>query len=408
MNDARLTHVSQLRQLLKGSEKLDLSLRTASIADKYCFLDQTIDRFNYAKLGKKDKRIVRQYLKKLTGYSKAQLNRLIKRALAGELARQPYHRVKPHRIYTSTDIKLLEQTDEWHLRLSEKATKEILRRETEVFGHQQYQSISRISHSHITNLRHHPVYRNSWVNHTKARQVPIGTTMPPENYGKPGSIKVDTVHQRDIYHVNSVDEITQWEVVVAVPQICEDYMLPALTDLIDQYPFVIFNFHSDRGGETINYKVADLLQRLLIKQTKTRARHPNDNALVETKNGSVIRKNMGWEHIHQAMTDRINHYYRHWFNPYLNFHRPCGYPSLKLDKKGRQKKVYDIYQVPYERLKSLSGAQRFLKPHLSFAKLDKIAYAMSDNQFAAALREQERKLFEKIRNYDRRVGLRRR
>lgn len=407
MNDSRLTNVNQLREFLKGTQKLDLSLRQASIEEKYHFLNETIDRVQYRRLKKKEKRLVCQYLKKLTGYKHTQLNRLIKRARQGRLERQPYHRVNPHRIYTSRDIKLLEKTDELHLRLSEKATKEILRREHEVFGKGEYQTIARISHAHITNLRYSPIYKSSWANHTKARQVPIGTTMPPENYGQPGSIRVDTVHQRDIYHLNSVDEILQWEILVCVPQICERCMEPALRDLIDQYPFIIFNFHSDRGGETINYKVAHLLQKLLIKQTKTRARRPNDNALVETKNAHVVRKNMGWEHIHQSFCNQINDYYRNYFNPYLNYHRPCGFPTTITDPKGKEKKVYEIYKVPYEALKSLPRARKFLKPDLTFDKLDKIAYQYSDNEFAAIMRKEERKLFEKIRQHDQRHGSRR-
>lgn len=406
MNDSRLTNVNQLKAVLKGSEKLDLSVRDGSLANKYQFISRTVKRLGYSKLSKKDKRVVKQYLKKFTGYKKAQLSRLIKRARLGGLKRKPYRRVKSHRIYTGRDIKLLEKTDELHLRLSEKATQEIIRRETELFGNTEYQTIAKISHSHITNLRRHPIYRNSWINHTKARQIQIGVTMPPENYGKPGSIKVDTVHQRDIYHINSVDEIIQWEVVVAVPQITEEYMPPALQEMLDQYPFTIFNFHSDRGGENINHKVANLLQRLLIKQTKSRARKPNDNALVETKNGSVIRKNMGWEHISQQAVQEINQYYRKWFNPYLNYHRPCGYPTTTKDKKGKEKKVYNVYQVPYEKLKDIPNSKKYLKPETPLTKLDKIAYAQSDNQFAEGLREAERKLFKKIRNYDHRNGSR--
>lgn len=252
-----------------------------------------VDRLKYNKLSKKNKKVVLNYLKKITGYKKRQLLRLVSQAVIGELKRKPYKKLNPQRIYTSFDIKLLEKTDELHLRLSEGATKEILRREFEIFHHQNYQTISHISHSHITNLRHHRLYNNHWVNHTKARTIPIGITKPPENYGRPGSIRVDPVHQREVYYINSVDEITQWEIVVCVPQISESCILPALQDLINQYPFIIFNFHSDRGSETINYPIANLLQQLLIKQTKSRSYHSNDNALVETKNESIIRKNMG-------------------------------------------------------------------------------------------------------------------
>jgi len=245
-----------------------------------------------------------------------------------------YKRVSPHKIYTGQDIKLLEKTDELHLRLSEKATLAILKRETDLFGHKEYQTISKVSHAHITNLRHSPLYISGWINHTKARLTPIGITQKPENYGKPGSIRVDSVSQKDVYHINTVDEITQWEIAICVPQVCEACMIPALEEIMGQYPFKIFNFHSDRGGENINYQVASLLQRLVIKQTKSRSYHSNDNALCETKNGSVIRKNFGWEHIDQKFCDKINLYYKNYFNPYLNFHRPCAFPTIETSDKG--------------------------------------------------------------------------
>lgn len=407
MDDSRFVNVTQLREFLKGSQQLNLSLSSGDIGRKYAFIDNTVDRLEYRRLNRKDKTAVRHYLKKLTGYRHSQLNRLINRAIEGKLQRQPYHRVNPRRIYTSTDIKLLETTDELHLRLSEKATKEILRREFEIFGKPEYQTMAGISHGHITNLRHSPIYKSHWVNHTQARQVPIGITRPPENFGKPGSIRIDTVHQRDVYHINAVDEISQWEILVCVPQICEDWMVSALELLLDQFPFIIFNFHSDRGAEAINYLVADFLERLLIRQTKSRARHPGDNALVETKNGAVVRKNMGWEHINQKFADRINDYYRNFFNPYLNFHRPCGYPTIVTDDKGKQRRMYHTYQPPYEALKGITGGRKFLKPGISFEKLDTIAYQYSDNEFAQLMRQEERKLFNQIRQHDLRLGSRR-
>lgn len=248
--------------------------------------------------------------------------RLITRGEKGSLAKQLYKKVKSHRVYTTTDIKLLEKTDELHLRLSEDATKEVLKREFKIFNNQEYQAISHISHSHITNPRHSPVYKSSWINHTKARQIPIGVTRHPENFGRPGSIRIDSVSQKDVYYINSIDEITKWEVVFCVPQLSESCMLPAIKEIFSQYPFHIFNFH-----------------RLLIKQTKSISYHLEGNALVETKNGSVIRKNMGREHINQSMRDEINFYYKNFFNIYLNFHRPCAFPTIQTDKKGKKRKV---------------------------------------------------------------------
>lgn len=404
MDDSRITTVSQLKEFLQASQKVVVSQEARPIAERYAFIEKTIQQFSYTTRTKKEKRVILLYLRKITGYRKRQLFRLVKKAEKGNLRKALYQRVKPHKIYTSSDIKLLETTDELHLRLSEDATKEILRREIEVFGKTEYQTIARVSHSHISNLRHSQVYKSSWINHTKARQIQIGETRKPENYGKPGSIRIDSVSQKDVYHINSIDEITQWEVVFCVPQLSEACMIPALMEIFDQYPFDIFNFHSDRGHETINYLVAELLQRLLIKQTKSRSYHSNDNALVETKNGSVIRKNMGWEHIDQSFCDEINMYYKNYFNPYLNFHRPSAYPTIQVDAKGRKRKVYNVYQPPYEELKQIGGVEKFLKAGQTIERLDTIAYAHSDNEWASIMREEERKVFEKIRKYNKNGG----
>lgn len=404
MDDSRINTVTQLAVLVTETQKLVLTLEESSLIEKYSFIQKTLKKFSYQKLKKKDKRVVYLYLKKITGYKKAQMYRLIGRAEKGKLQPIPYQRVHPHKIYTSSAIKLLEKTDEVHLRLSELATKEILRREYEVFGKTEYKTIAGISHAHITNIRHSPSYKTFWINHTKSIQIPIGETRPPENFGRPGSIRIDSVSQKDVFHINSVDEISQWQIVFCVPQISERYMIPALEEIFAQYPFVIFNFHSDRGKETINYRVAELLQRLLIKQTKSRSYHSGDNALCETKNGSVIRKNMGWEHIDQKFCDEINSYYKNFFNPYLNFHRPCGYPTIQTDEKGRKTKVYTRYQIPYEALKTITGANNFLKPGQTFENLDKIAYSHSDNEFAKMMREEEHKLFTKIRKQNQQGG----
>lgn len=395
MDDLRLTNINQLKSFLKGSEKC--GLRLCSLTDKYNLIDRTIDRLDYRKLKRKEKRLVINYLKKLTGYKKAQLFRLTDRALWGNLIRKKYQRKNPNIIYLPSDVKLLEQTDELHFRLNSMATKEILRREQEIFHHQEYANISKVSSSHINNLRKRVIYKNSWVNGTKANEVNIGKTAPPEANNRPGSIRIDSVSQRDVFHINAVDEVTQWEILICVPQISERYLSPALEILLDQFPFVIFNFHSDRGSEFINKVVAEILNKLLINQTKSRSRHCNDNALVESKNGTIIRKNMGYCHVDQKMTDEVNRFYEEYFNPYLNFHRPCGFVTeTRVDAKGRERKIYGQYTTPYEKLKEISKnlKKNFLKPEQSFGKIDIIAYRYSDNEFAKILRSKQEKLFD--------------
>jgi len=397
MDDSRIDSIAQLEEFVKSSQRFVLQLET--IEDRYAFIDGTVDRFSYKKLSRKQKHVVYLYLRKLTGYKKAQLLRLIKRAVLGKLTRKKYKRINPNRIYTATDIKLLEKTDEFHLRLNSVATHEILRREYEVFKHKEYENLAHISVSHINNLRHSSIYINSWVNGTKPRKIAIGSTKPPEANNLPGSIRVDTVHQRDVYHINSVDEITQWEIVVCVPTIAESTLGPGLELLLSQYPFVIFNFHSDRGSEFINHLVAQILNRLLINQTKSRSRHCNDNALVETKNGAVVRKNMGYCHINQDKADIINNYYQSFLNQYLNFHRPCLYlTETKHDEHGRERRVYGEVKTPYDKLREIyrQTKKSFLKPSTSWEKLDTIAYQYSDNEFAEMVRQEERKLFNEI------------
>lgn len=397
MNDSRIVSISQLREFVKGSIKFEIELD--DIDEKYSLINKSIKKFKYEKLSRGDKHVVRVYLKKLTGYKKAQLNRLIKRARKGNLKRTEYVRKNPHKIYNSTDIKLLEKTDALHRRLNRFATKEILRRETEVFHDKKYEHVSNVSPSHIDNLRKTNRYRSFWVNGTKSREVGIGKSKEPEPNGKPGSIRVDTVHQRDVYYINAVDEVTQWEVVVCVPQISERYLLPALKRMLNQFPFKIFNFHSDRGSEFINHVVAKLLNKLLIEQTKSRSRHSNDNALVESKNGSVIRKNMGYIHIDFKAAEIISDFMEEWFNPYLNYHRPCLYLiEEKVDTKGRIHKIYGGATVPYEKLKEVSKQLKinFLKKDISFKNLNLIAYKESDNKFARKMRNAETKLFDII------------
>jgi len=213
---------------------------------------------------------------------------------------------------------------------------------------------------------------------------------------------VDTVHQGDfngekgVYHINMVDAVLQWEIVLCVETISEAHLAPILEIALGLFPFLIVNFHSDNGSEYINAVVAKLLNKLLIEQTKSRSNRTNDNALVEGKNGSVIRKHMGHWRIEQKHAPSINEFYHEYFNPYLNFHRPCGFATVTVDAKGRRRKKYRTYQTPYERLKSLDNAERYLREGLTFEALDAIAARQTDNESAALMQAARNRIFKKI------------
>jgi hypothetical protein len=196
-----------------------------------------------------------------------------------------------------------------------------------------------------------------------------------------------------VYHINAVDEVTQWEVVGSVEQISESFLIPVLEAMLAQFPFRIRSFHSDNGSEFINHMVADLLNKLLIEQTKSRPRHSNDNGLAEAKNGAVVRKHMGYTHIAAPHAAAIGDFFREHLNPYLNFHRPCGVPELIVNAKGKEKRVYRWYATPWEILRQLPDVASHLKAEWTIAQLDQQAQAKSDTQAAAEMQEAKRKLF---------------
>ena len=185
--------------------------------------------------------------------------------------------------------------------------------------------------------------------------------------GKPGFLRVDSVHQGDhnkekgVYYINIVDEVTQWEIVGAVEGISEFFLAPLLEELLEQFPFTLLNFHSDNGSEYINHIVAEILEKLHATQTKSRSRHSNDNGLVEGKNNAIIRKHMGRNYIPKKCAAIINTFLTAYMNVYINFHRPCGFATDTVNGKGKIVKKYDIYMTPFEKLKSIPEVEQYLK-----------------------------------------------
>jgi len=201
--------------------------------------------------------------------------------------------------------------------LSGPATRRILEREYRQYGKPEYERLSTISVAHLYNLRQQPRYRERRLSYTRTRPtaVAIGERRCPDPQGQPGYVRVDTVHQGDapagqgVYHINAVDQVTQWEIVAATERSSEAWLEPVLCALMRQFPFRILGFHSDNGSEFINRVVARLLNKLLIEQTKSRPRHSNDNGLAETKNGAVIRKHMGYGYIPAGHAGRLQQFY---------------------------------------------------------------------------------------------------
>ena len=408
MNDGQLQTVEQVRGFLEGSEVVEF--RGLTTKEKYYWIEEVLIRFRYHRLKRAEKGVIRRYIEKVTGYSRSQVSRLIAEyKQTGQLRRMQYRRHRFPRKYTPSEIGLLARTDELHGWLSGPATKKIMEREYEVYGQAKFGSISRISVAHLYNLRKSNIYRGMTKRYTKTKPVVsrIGERVRPDPKGQPGYIRVDTVHQGDlnghkgVYHINTVDEVTQWEIIASVQRISEAYLVPVLETMLAEFPFIIRGFHSDNGSEFVNCIVAKLLNKMLIRFTKSRPRHSNDNGLVETKNGSVIRKQLGYAYIPQRSAELINEFNRDFFNPYINFHRPCFFPVSVIDPKGKIRKTYPYEEVrtSYEKLKSLPEAESYLRPGLTFETLDAIANQMSDNQFAERMVKARSNLFQQISRF---------
>jgi transposase InsO family protein len=404
MNDNELLELGQVRKFTNAST--DINFKPASKVESYKWITETLKRFNYLKLSKADKGIVKAYISRITKYSRAQLNRLIKQYKKKRIIKGERHRKRNSftKAYKQEDILLLAETDECHQTLSGPTTKKLFERGYTVFKDRRYERLATISVAHIYNLRKKNIYCDKRRHFTKTKRsaVIIGEKRKPNPNGEPGYLRIDTVHQGDqdkvkgVYYINAVDEVTQMEVISAVEKISENYLIPVLGQIIGSFPFEIKEIHSDNGSEYINATVSKMLNKLLIELTKSRARQTNDNALVEGKNGSIIRKWLGYVYIQQKHAALINEFLKKYFISYVNYHRPCYYATVIIDEKtGKQRKKYsyDDVMTPYEKLKSLPNAEQYLRPGISFAKLDILAKKETDLESARKAKQAREKLF---------------
>jgi transposase InsO family protein len=408
MNEQKLSTVAQLRAFLEGTQAVRFEVLKGDDERRYVFITEVVKRLRYPRLNRPDKGVVMRYLEHTTGYSRQHLTRLVGRAVHGQVLVKRYAAPKNGfpRKFTVHDVALLAELDALHGTLSGPATKCLLQRAVVCFGDTRYARLATISVTHLYNLRQahgYAVHRRHWTK-TRGHNVPIGVRRPPAPQGRPGFIRIDSVHQGDqdgvkgLYHINAVDCVTQFEIVATCERLSEAFLLPVIATMLDSFPFQILGFHADNGSEYINHTVAEMLDKLRVEFTKSRPRRSNDNGLAETKNGAIVRKHLGYSHIPQHFAHDVNAFCRDFLNPYINFHRPCFFPESVTDAKGKTRKRYrfEDMSTPYEKLKSLPDAATFLKPGMTFDTLDRLATAVSDNHAAHQLNEARKALFLSI------------
>ena len=409
MNESQVRTIEQVRQVLSGTSALEFR-GCADDQGCYDWIDSVLRRFDFERLKRPERGLLRAYVQRLSGYSRAQVTRLVAlwRSDAPMAKRYgaPEHAFA--RRYTPADVTLLAQVDRAMNTLSGPATACVLRRQRDVFKDARFERLGSLSVGHLYNLRNSAPYKAQRVALTKTRPtkaISIGVRKAPKPNGRPGFVRIDSVHQGDqdgakgLYHINAVDCLTQWEVVASVQTISEAHMLPVIEQMLAQFPFKIRGFHADNGSEYVNHQVAAILEKLRVEFTRSRPRRSNDNALAETKNGSVVRKMFGYSHIPQIHAARFNTFCVEYLNPFLNFHRPCLFATEVADPKkpGRIKLVYRAKDAmtPLEKLASLPKAKSFLRKGVTLKDLQALATALSDMQAGEELNEARAALFKR-------------
>lgn len=126
--------------------------------------------------------------------------------------------------------------------------------------------------------------------------------------------------------------------------------------------------------------------------------HSNDNGLVESKNGSVVRKLYGYQHIPQHYADEFLTLNSDQVYRYVNFHRPCYFPTTVTDDKGKQKRkyVYEDMMTPFEKLLSLTRPGQYLKPGFTLKRLNEFSREMTDNEAAEQMNTARDELFKQL------------
>jgi transposase InsO family protein len=408
MNESQVRTLAQVREVLAGTASLQFQCAQDD-AGRYTWISAVLKRFGYRQLRRADRGAVLSYLQRLSGYSRAQVTRLVRRGCAGATLAKRY-RAPEHafaRKYTAGDIALLAEVDRAMDTLSGPATACVLRRQFTRYGDVRYARLANLSVGHLYNLRRSAGYRAQRVLLTKTRPahaVTLGVRRAPVPDGRPGFVRIDSVHQGDLdgckglYHINAVDCVTQWEVVASVQTISEAHLLPVIEQMLESFPFTMLGFHADNGSEYVNHKVAKLLGKLHVEFTRSRPRRSNDNGLAETKNGGVVRKLFGYEHIPQHHAVAFNTFCRDVLNPFLNFHRPCLFASDKPDPKkpGRIQRIYrpKDAMTPLDKLVSLPQASTFLRQNITLDDLQQQAQQQTDVEAAQALQSARAKLFK--------------
>lgn len=175
---------------------------------------------------------------------------------------------------------------------------------------------------------------------------------------EPGWTEVDTVSHSGnsadglfAYTVNQTDILTTWVESRAVLGKGEEAVVNALDEMAQALPFSLKGLDSDNGSEFINWHLFRYCEKHKIQPFRGRPYKKDDNAHIEQKNWTHVRKLMGWDRYDtKEAVEAMNDLYRNELRLFMNLFLP----SMKLQKKQRigskLKRVYDKPRTPLQRV----------------------------------------------------------
>ena len=175
---------------------------------------------------------------------------------------------------------------------------------------------------------------------------------------RPGFVEMDLVSHSGssasgefIYSLNLTDIYSGWVETQAVMGKGETGILEAIGIMSERLPFKILGIDSDNGSEFINYHLWKYCQAQRIYFTRSRPYKKDDNAHIEQKNWTHVRKFMGWDRYDSPKAlEAINDLYENELSLFMNLFQPSVKLRRTIRKGSRRKRIYDKPQTPLDRL----------------------------------------------------------
>lgn len=217
-------------------------------------------------------------------------------------------------------------------------------------------SIDRVVKGHRINNKKR-IYCQTRPGSLLRRQIPIIIELA-DDINKPGHIQIDLIAHcgnslsgEFLWTLNATDIYSQWTESYCVLNKSEYEVLSALNAILSRLPFKVLSINSDNGSEFINWELLRYCKSNNIQFTRTRPYKKDDNAYIEQKNWSNVRKLIGWDRYEGIKSqDLLNSLYYENLRIFFNLFMP-SVKLIKTQKIGsRYKKVYDMPKTPLSRL----------------------------------------------------------